>query len=239
MRSGTRRLFMLDCADDLRRYSTQVHGLERMAAYFAPMGSSQTLRASLVELIADRAFIADLPLVRTHRGYFERRGKALDRLGGAVRECCDLVSQVLQLYHQVQLQLSGKAPTEWATTLSDVRDQLAHLFPTSSSSVFVAVPFEQFKHYPRYLHGVQTRLRKLPGEGLNRDKRHMGELAPMWRGALELLKRQDELGLDPAKVAEYRWLCEEFRVSLFAQELRTAVPVSIKRLQELWMTVVR
>jgi ATP-dependent helicase HrpA len=52
-------------------------------------------------------------------------------------------------------------------------------------------------------------------------------------------KRQDELGLDPAKVAEYRWLCEEFRVSLFAQELRTAVPVSVKRLQELWVSIVR
>jgi hypothetical protein len=44
-----------------------------MAAYFAPMGSSQTLRAALQELIADRAFIADLPLIRTHRGYFDRK----------------------------------------------------------------------------------------------------------------------------------------------------------------------
>jgi ATP-dependent helicase HrpA len=230
---------MLDCAEDLRRYSTQVHGIERMSAYFAPMGSAQTLRAALQELIADRAFIAELPAVRTHRDYFDRRGKGLDRLGGAVRECCELVSQILTVYHHVQLQLSGKAPVEWGPALADIRDQLAHLFPVGSGGAFVSVPFEQLRHYPRYLHAVLTRLRKLPGEGLNRDRRHAADLAPMWRGALELLKRQDELGLDPAKVAEYRWLCEEFRVSLFAQELRTAVPVSIKRLQELWMTVVK
>ena len=139
----------------------------------------------------------------------------------------------------MQLQLAGKAPVEWAATLTDVRDQLAHLLPGGSSAVFVSTPFRQLLHYPRYLQAIQTRLRKLPGEGLLRDKRHAAELAPMWRGALELLRRQDELGLDPAKVAEYRWLCEEFRVSLFAQELRTAVPVSVKRLQELWMSIVR
>ncbi len=238
-RAGVRRLYMLDCADDLRRYSTQLHGIERMAAWFTPLGSSQILRAALQELVADRAFIGDQPPIRTHRGYFERRGQGLDRLGGAVRECCDLVAQVLALFHQVQLQLAGKAPVEWAATLTDVRDQLAHLLPGGSSAVFVSTPFRQLLHYPRYLQAIQTRLRKLPGEGLLRDRRHAAELAPMWRGALELLKRQDELGLDPAKVAEYRWLCEEFRVSLFAQELRTAVPVSVKRLQELWVSIVR
>ena len=235
-RAGVRRLYIMDCAEDLRRYSTHVPGLDKMSAYFAPMGNAQTLRSALQELVADRAFIADMPLVRTQRDYFARRGKGLDRLGQAVRESCELAGQILASYHAVQLQLSGKLPTGWEAAVTDIREQLTHLFPPS---FLVVTPFEALKHYPRYLAAIQTRLRKLPGEGLLRDRKHAAELAPMWRGALELFKRMDELGLDPRKVAEYRWMCEEFRVSLFAQELRTATPVSIKRLQDLWVTIVR
>jgi len=235
-RAGVRRLYMLDCAEDLRRYSTRVHGTERMAAYFAPLGSAAILKASLQELIADRAFMAGQPPIRTHRAYFDQRGRGLDRLGAAVAQSCDVVAQILTSYHRVQLQLATKSPTGWESALNDIRDQIAYLFP---QNVFVAVPFEQLLHYPRYLAAIEARLRKLPGEGLLRDRKHAADLAPMWRGALELLKRQDELGLHAGKVAEYRWMCEEFRVSLFAQELRTAVPVSAKRLQELWTAIVK
>ncbi len=235
-RAGVRRLYILDCAEDLRRYSTRVHGIERMSAYFAPLGGGAVLKAGLQELIADRAFISDRPPVRTQREYFARRAQGLDRLGASVSECCDLMGLILTAFHQVQLQLAGKAPTGWEPALNDVRDQLAYLF---APGFFTLVHFTQLQHYPRYLAAIQTRLRKLPGEGLIRDRKHAAELAPLWRGAVELLKRQDALGLSPTKVAEYRWLCEEFRVSLFAQDLRTAVPVSSKRLQEVWASVVK
>jgi hypothetical protein len=46
----------------------------------------------------------------------------------------------------VQVQLAGKAPVEWAATLTDVRDQLSHLLPGGSSAVFVSTPFRQLVH---------------------------------------------------------------------------------------------
>ncbi|MBS0196834.1 MAG: ATP-dependent RNA helicase HrpA [Planctomycetes bacterium] len=234
-RAGVRRLYVLDVAEDLRRQTSYVHNLERMAAQFAPLGSVQSLRGALSEAIADRAFLDGLPPVRSQREYFARRGVGLDRLGSAVREVCDLTAAILAGYHAVTLQLSGKIPAGWTPAIADIRDQLTHLFPPN---FMVACPFERLRHYPRYLQGIVERLRKLPGEGLNRDIRHAAEMAPLWRAGLELVRRQHELGLDPVKVAEYRWQCEEMRVSLFAQELRTAVPVSAKRLQELWTSIV-
>jgi len=235
-RAGVRRLFMLDVAEDLRRMTNHLPGQERMAAQFAPMGDARTFKAALAEAIADRAFMADLPPVRTQRDYFTRRGKGLDRLGGAVREVRDLTEMILNGYHAVSLQLAQKLPAAWEGAISDVRSQLSLLMP---QGFLLTTPFEALQHFPRYLLGIQTRLRKLPGEGLHRDTRHAAELAPFWRAALELIEKQEALGLDPAKVAEYRWLCEEFRVSLFAQELRTPVPVSGKRLRDLWMSIVK
>lgn len=235
-RAGVRRLYLIECAEDLRRYTTKVPGTERLSAYFLPLGTSAILKASLQELIADRAFMANQPPIRTHLAYFDARGKGLDRLGPAVAQVYAVASQVLTSFHRVQLSLATKSPTGWDQALADIRDQLGFLFP---QNVFITIPFEQLLHYPRYLAAIEARLRKLPGEGLIRDRKHSADLAPMWRGALELLKRQDDLGLNPGKVAEYRWLCEEYRVSLFAQELRTAAPVSAKRLQELWTSIVK
>jgi ATP-dependent helicase HrpA len=82
-------------------------------------------------------------------------------------------------------------------------------------------------------------LSRLPGGGVAKDQKQFAEIAPLLRGYEELARRQKELGLNPQKVEEFRWLLEELRVQLFAQDLRTAVPVSSKRLMELWHQIVK
>ncbi len=86
---------------------------------------------------------------------------------------------------------------------------------------------------------MQLRLQKMSGQGLPRDARNLAEITPLWRGYFELEKRKKELALNDSKIVEYRWMVEEMRVSLFAQELRTAVPVSVKRIQEVWAAIVK
>jgi ATP-dependent helicase HrpA len=105
-----RRLYMLDCGNDLRRYSTQLHGIERMAAWFTPSGH----RRSFVRRCRNSSRIA--PSSATSRpfatpGYFERRGQGLDRLGTAVRECCDLVAQVLALFIRCRCSSPARRPS--------------------------------------------------------------------------------------------------------------------------------
>jgi ATP-dependent helicase HrpA len=95
----------------------------------------------------------------------------------------------------------------------------------------LAAPYAQLQHMVRYLKAVTLRLDKLRADPA-RDAARLAELRPLEQ---RWLRRLAELkGSADARLDEYRWLLEELRVSLFAQELRTPQPVSSKRLDKLW-----
>jgi len=92
-------------------------------------------------------------------------------------------------------------------------------------------PYAQLQHLPRYLKAVTLRLDKLRADPA-RDAQRLAELRPLEQ---RYVRRLAELkGAGDARLDEYRWLLEELRVSLFAQELRTPQPVSAKRLDKAW-----
>jgi ATP-dependent helicase HrpA len=96
--------------------------------------------------------------------------------------------------------------------------------------------YANLTHFPRYLKAVNVRLEKLRADP-SRDAKLMAEWAQVatpWQRA-----QKDRSGKTDPKQAEFRWLLEELRVSLFAQELRTPMPVSVKRLQKVWETMQR
>ena len=108
----------------------------------------------------------------------------------------------------------------------DVQAQLARLVP---KRFVLATPWAQLAHLPRYLKGVAMRLDKLRADPV-RDAQRLAELRPLEQRYLRLLA--DRKGVHDARLEEFRWLLEELRVSLFAQELRTPQPVSVKRLEK-------
>ena len=89
------------------------------------------------------------------------------------------------------------------------------------------------RHLPRYLKAVDLRLTKLE-QHAGRDAPLLAQLAPLWQAYLQRAEKQRKLGSAAPALEDFRWLLEELRVSLFAQELKTAVPVSVKRLQQQW-----
>jgi len=89
----------------------------------------------------------------------------------------------------------------------------------------------QLAHYPRYLKAIAARLERLKADPA-RDAARMAEIAQFQTPWLREL--QSRKGVEDPRLEEFRWLLEELRVSLFAQELRTPVPVSAKRLQKVW-----
>ena len=95
----------------------------------------------------------------------------------------------------------------------------------------VDVPAAQLAHYPRYLKAIALRLDKLKSDPARDGQRQQEATALQTPWLRELAARK---GVHDPRLEEFRWLLEELRVSLFAQELRTAVPVSTKRLQKAW-----
>jgi ATP-dependent helicase HrpA len=235
-RAGTRRLFMFSASDALRRHCTYIPGMETAAMLFGQLGNAQQFRDGVAELIADRAFIGDLLPVHTEKEFAFRVSRGIERLGAATQEVAPLLSQIMSLYQAAARELSQAHPPAFAATVSDMRDQLGKLMP---ASFMVTTPFEWLRHYPRYLQAIRVRLSRLPAGGVTKDQKQLTELVPLLRGYDELAKRQKELGLDAQKIEEFRWLLEELRVQMFAQDLRTAVPVSAKRLTELWHQIVK
>ena len=113
----------------------------------------------------------------------------------------------------------------WEHIGPEIEDQLLHLF---EPEFLRDVPMTQLLHFPRYLKAIVLRLNKAKGGTMERDLEHSKAIRPLWQNALTMKD-----WLEP-KVAEYRWMIEELRVSLFAQELRTPMPVSVKRVTKAW-----
>lgn len=235
-RRGTCRLFMFAAVDALRRHCMYIPGLETAAMQYATLGPMNSFKEGVQELIADRAFIGDMLPVRSEKEFAFRVTRGIEKLGPAVQEVVPVVTQVMALYQDIQRVLSGKQPAAFVPALDDLRDQLGALMPPD---FLIRTSFDWLRHYPRYLQAMRVRLSRLGAGGHVRDEKLMAEITPYVRGWKELVARQKELGLNPAKVDEFRWHTEEFRVQLFAQELRTSVPVSAKRLQEMWQGIVK
>jgi ATP-dependent helicase HrpA len=119
----------------------------------------------------------------------------------------------------------AKAPTAAA---ADIRAQLAWLVP---AGFLLTTPWERLRELPRYLQAIEQRLEKVnlnPG----RDAQLAAEVAPLEARYRERVRA--ERGLLPPGDDEFRWLLEEFRVSLFAQQLGTRTRVSARRLEDAW-----
>ena len=99
-------------------------------------------------------------------------------------------------------------------------------------------PCERLEHLPRYLKGYALRLQKYRA-GAERDQKHAATVHDLWERYAVRAKADQDAGRDDPSLEEFRWLIEELRVSLFAQELKTPVPISVKRLARLWQTVRR
>jgi ATP-dependent helicase HrpA len=99
-------------------------------------------------------------------------------------------------------------------------------------------PYERLQHFPRYLKAAVLRLEKLRADP-DRDARAAAELAPLIVQWQREQARQAKAGGSDPQLEQFRWLLEELRVQLFAQELKTPVPVSVKRLQKSWQAMQR
>jgi ATP-dependent helicase HrpA len=96
-------------------------------------------------------------------------------------------------------------------------------------------PYSQLVHYPRYLKAIAVRVEKM-----RTDPGRDGKLMQEWNQASsEWQRTSSQAKSNDKKLQEYRWLLEELRVSLFAQELKTPMPVSVKRLQKVWESMQR
>jgi ATP-dependent helicase HrpA len=224
-RAGLRRLVALQLREPLKFLEKNIPGLQAMAGLYMPLGSLEDLRAQIIDLALDRAFLSE-PLPTDAATFNKRMDEGRSRLNLIAQEVARQAGVVLTEWAAAQRKLKDSKPSR------DVADDvLAQLQRLVGKRFLLETAWAALQHLPRYLKAVVLRLDKLRADPL-RDQTRFAELRPLEQ---RWLRRLAELkGAPHARMDDYRWLLEELRVSLFAQELRTPQPVSAKRLDKAW-----
>jgi len=224
-RAGLRRLFALQIKDALKYLEKNIPDLQKMAVAFMPLGTADELKAQIIDVALDRAFLLD-PLPNDEITFKRRIEEGRGRLTLIANEVARLAGTILLEFGAATRKIKDTKNAPDAT--ADCTQQLQRLMP---KNFMAATPWPQLQHYARYLKAVTLRLDKYRADPA-RDALRLTELKPQeqryWRLVAERKGAQD------ARMLEFRWLLEELRVSFFAQELRTPQPVSIKRLEKAW-----
>ncbi|WP_144112692.1 ATP-dependent RNA helicase HrpA [Paraburkholderia sp. BCC1886] len=229
-RAGLRRLFALQLKEPIKYLEKNLPGLREMAMQFMPRGTQEELRDQLIDTALDRACLQD-PLPADDAGFHTRRDEGRSRLTLLAQEISRLVGQILTEYAGVTKKLVQAKP--FAAAYADMQSQLEALI---GKRFVVDTPYAQLAHFPRYLKGIALRIDKLKADPA-RDVRQFAEYQPLLQHYQRAVAQRGGV-LDP-RLTEFRWLLEELRISLFAQELRTPMPVSVKRLHKVWESMQR
>ncbi len=237
-RAGLRRLYMLQLKEQAKFIEKNLPGLQSLALQYAPLGDAAHLRSQLLEAAFDRACLGE-PWPRTRAEFERRRDEGRSRVTLIAQEIARLAGVMLTEYQSLQKKLAAAAKG-YPAACRDIEESVGRLLAKGFLS---ATPYERLQHFPRYLKAAGLRLEKMRAagqEGASRDGRAMGELASVQNLWLRELQKQQKTGAAPdAQLDQFRWLLEELRVQLFAQELKTPVPVSVKRLQKMWQAMQR
>lgn len=233
-RTGLRRLFCIAENRELRAQVTWIPKLDQMKLRAATFCGAKQLEQQLAELIADRAFLDQDQLARDADQYNRMLFRGRKRIALAVQEVAKLAIALLEAYHQTQVVLEEATSPRWKHAVEDVASQMEHLTP---EGFLTRTPWAWLRHYPRYFQAMKIRLDKLAGAGIERDRQHYNQIEPFWQAYLQRAAAHQERGVCDAELDHFRWMVEEFRVSLFAQQLGTSMSVSAKRLEKQWATV--
>jgi ATP-dependent helicase HrpA len=225
---GLARLLRLALTDQIRFLEKNLN-VRAIGLMYSPFGGERELVTQLIEAAIRRACLA-APLPRMEAEFAKRRDEGRARLSLIAQEITALVTRILEAHQGLQKKLAGAKA--FAAALQDINGQLQRLLP---KDFIVALPYERLTHVPRYLQAISIRIEKLRADPA-RDTRVMTEFTPLAQAHVRRMIELARAGSADPRLEEFRWLLEELRVSLFAQELRTPMPVSVKRLTKVWET---
>jgi ATP-dependent helicase HrpA len=222
-RAGVRRLLAIAFRDRIRE-------LERALAKDMALGA---LKDDIVIAALERTFLAEsLPMQQADFARRVQEGRS--RFNLIAQEVTRAASGIIAEHAALAKKLKA-LESHFPQAVHEVREQVANLL---APGWLARTPWERLQHLPRYLKAASLRLEKLRADPA-RDARVAGEIAGLEQRYRRELARRSRSGEGSAELAQFGWLLEELRVSLFAQELRTPVPVSVKRLAKLWETLRR
>jgi ATP-dependent helicase HrpA len=231
-RSAVIALMRIQLKDALRRWEKGAPSFVPSALALKPALPTEGLLADVLAAVCDRALLGEDPLPRSERAFGEQVKRARVRLPAVAESAFALLAAIAAAYHALTQRLSAlpAAQRRLAADVALQRDRLV------APGFFAATPWNQLVHLPRYLQALDRRLARY-AENPTRDARHAQAVAVFWERYREREQTLRARGRHDPALDAFRWLVEELKVSLYAQELRTPFPISFKRLEKAWKAV--
>ncbi|GLZ87476.1 ATP-dependent helicase [Metapseudomonas resinovorans] len=233
-RRALQRLLLQQLGETAKFLRGKLPGLTELGLLYRDMGRVDALVEDILLASLDSCILdgeASLPrdgaalasLAENKRGAWAEHAERLARL----------TLEILKLWHALQKRFKGRIDLAQAVALNDIKAQLGNLVYPG----FVReTPAEWLKELPRYLKAIEQRFDKIAAQ-LQRDRVWSGELAGYWEQYKARLAKHAQEGKRDPELVLYRWMLEEYRVSLFAQQLGTKMAVSDKRMNKQWSQV--
>ena len=227
---GLRRLFALNNKDTLKALQKQLPGIRELGLLFINVGSVEGLIEQILNLALERAFMID-PLPINPEQFAERLQAGKARLALIAQEISRHALNALQAHADLQKKIA-QAKAASPSAYADIQTQMqALIFPK-----FVAeIPYGQLVHVPRYLKAIAMRIDKLRTNP-SRDaqcQKDWESVARPWQKLLQGNRGSASYAMtEDQALQDFRWQLEELRVALYAQELKTPSPMSLKRLEK-------
>ncbi|MDC0661906.1 ATP-dependent RNA helicase HrpA [Marinobacter sp. SS21] len=223
----------------LNRLGNSLDGIDRRllhfkasALLFAPVGQARVLLDDFLLATAMTHFLGDV-LPRSGNAFDAVYEKHRGDFFAALERADEVLHRAMTGYHRVMKQLKGKINLALANSMADLKFQLEQLvYP----GFLVATPVDWLEQLERYFEAADIRLEKMPRE-MGREREFLHAIEPLWARYAKKLEYQQRQGVRDPELVQYRWMLEEFRVSYFAQQLGTRMPISVKRLDKQWAGV--
>jgi ATP-dependent helicase HrpA len=232
---GLLRLVKLYLPKEVRYLRKNLPGLDKMRLQYAKVPRPDRnkplveLQQVLVDWILQRVFIEGRD-IRSEPDFDAALEEGRQQLMLVANESCRLLGEVLDKYQQLRKRIDSVSQINWMMSVGDIRQQLDGLV---YHGFLQDMTESRFRDYLRYLKAMQLRLDKLPSASA-RDMQLTRELAELVSRLRERQELARSKGRIDERLEEIRWMLEELRVSFFAQEVRTAYPVSVKRIEKRW-----
>ncbi len=227
-RAGVRRLFMLQLGQEMKQLVRGMDNIEKMSLLYKPLGSWTELREELLATAVDRALFNPAEDIRSREVFINKAKDGWIGLSNAMRDLNRLTLEILSDFNELTLALDRPFSPLLENPVKEMRDQLKKMVPKNFLSV---TPPDLLQHLPRYIKAIQIRLARLTNAGFAKDH----ETAAIVRGlsAAYTQRRASHAarGLIDPELGKLWWMIQELRVSLFAQELKTAFPISVQRVE--------
>ncbi len=186
----------------------------------------QSLLDDVADLVIAEVFLGEAGAVRSRQAFEQCLAQHRGELLIKAQETGVKIRNILALIHECKISFTEMKHLHHTPTGEDIQAQLGLLV---YQGFLRHTPWPRIREFTRYLKALQYRLEKAQYE-LAKDEMKIQKIRPFWQAYWERVKAG---GIEP-ETDPFRWSLEEFRVSLFAQPIKTAFPISEKRLAKAW-----